>query len=105
VREWLSNPLLAAALGLLVGASIARINRFGAEFMTPEDTTGAGFGMALGTILGGLLLAMGTLVGYRVLAPKGIGYFGVALVSSMLIVTVVVLMPAMRETRTGNKGR
>jgi hypothetical protein len=73
--------------------------------MTPEDETGAGMGIALGTYMLGFLIAAGLLFGYWALAPEGILFFGVALVGSILIVTVGALIPAMREMRTDDKGR
>lgn len=104
-HAWFSSPLVAVIVGLACGTTIAMLNRWGAGFMTPEDTTGAGIGMALGVYTLGLLVAAGLMFGYRAIAPQGLPAFGISLVSSILVVTVLALVPAMRELRTGSKGR
>ena len=102
---WLQNPLIAVVLGLGCGALIAAANRWGAGFMSPDDASGAGIGMALGMYMLGLIVAAGLLFAYRAVAPDAIGAFGVSLVSSILIVTMLALVPVMRDLRTGSKGR
>jgi MFS family permease len=105
VSTLLSSPLIATTLGLVCGALIALANRYSARFMTPDDASGAGMGVALGTYLVGFLVAAGLLFGYWAVAPEGLLWFGIALVGSILVVTVGALIPAMREMRSGDKGR
>jgi hypothetical protein len=105
LRSWLANPFLAALIGIVAGTAIALVNRFGAGFMSPDDDTGAGYGMALGLITAGLFVAAGLLFAYSALAPAAIAPFGIGLVGSLLVVTVLALLPAMRRVRAGDKGR
>lgn len=101
----LSSPLVSILLGVLAGTAIALVNRYGVKFMTPDDTTGAGIGMAMGLYTVGLIVAAGLLFAYRTVAPAGFPYFGIALVASLLVVTILALVPAMRALRAGEKGR
>lgn len=105
LRTWLSNPLVAVFLGLVAGSCIAWLNRFGAGFMSPDDDAGTGIGIALGTYFIGLLLAVGLLFVYRAVAPSAIGPFGISLVGSLLVFTVLAIAPQLKAMRSGGKGK
>ena len=100
-----ANPFFAVLLGLTVGALISWANRYGAGFMTPDDKTGAGFAAAMGIQMGGMLLACGLVFGYHAVAPDATVQFGVSLVASILVVTVLASLPGMRATGISNRGR
>jgi hypothetical protein len=101
----LANPAVAVVLGLVAGTGIALLNGYGARHLTADDPTGAGIGMALGMYMIGLVVAAGLMFAYYAVAPGAIAAFGVTLVVVMLGVTLIRLVPAMREMRAGEKGR
>lgn len=105
LRSWLSNPLVAVILGLAAGSCIAWMNHYGAGFMSPDDSSGAGIGMAMGLYFAGLVIAVGLLFAYRAVAPSAIAPFGISLVGSLLVVTVFAVGPQVRGMRNGDKGR
>lgn len=105
LQALLLGPVIAVVLGLAVGVGLAMLNRFGAGFMTPDDESGAGMALAFGSLMVGVAVTGGLLFAYWAVAPSQIAPFGVSLVASFLVSTVVAVMPQLRGMRTGAKGR
>ena len=97
--------IIAVVLGIAAGAGLAFLNRWGAEFMGPEDSAGLGMVVALGTLTFGLLVAMILLFAAWYVAKPYFAWFGIPLALSFLVSTIVALLPQLRSLRTDVKGR
>lgn len=84
LRELLTNPGIAIALGALVGIVLLLPVLWGLRFLNSGHVD-VGLGITMGAVFGGMLVALGLLFGYRALAPDGLVYFGPALVGGFVV--------------------
>lgn len=73
--------------------------------MTADDDTGLGMAVTLGLFTAGLIVAVALMFGYRAVAASAIAPFGGALSVSLIVATLLAVMPQVRGMRTGTKGR
>lgn len=84
LRELLTTPAVALGLGAFVGLGLFAPVLLGFRFLD-AGRVDVGLGLTMGTVFAGMLIALGLLFGYRALAPKGLVYFGPALVGGFVV--------------------
>lgn len=83
VTSLFGNPLIAAALGVLLGVSLMVVSHRAVRFVTPGDPMR---GMAVvGVLMGArFMVVLAGLAVFYFSAPKGLAPFGIALVFSFV---------------------
>ncbi len=84
----LGTPWLAALLGFLLGAVIV-VPVLMSVWFYDEKRPGDAWGIALGSILIGLIIAVGVMFLYRSIAPAAFVTFGVAVVVGFFVAFII----------------
>jgi hypothetical protein len=101
---FLSNPVTAAVIGALVGASMLALNRAGVRFMTP-DAPEIGAAKAVMLLIAGLAAALVGLLVYFVYLRAGLTAFGLGLVTGFTVPALVALFRMSGIPHVSVKGR
>ncbi|HEX9092847.1 MAG TPA: hypothetical protein VF902_02575 [Coriobacteriia bacterium] len=100
----IASPVVASALGLLVGVSALLLTRRGARFLTPE-TLELGAARAVAFMCLGMFAAFFSLMGYYLWARDGLSYFGIGLVIGFMVPATLALFSAAGLTRPATPRR
>ena len=97
LRALLSQPIVAAVLGFLIGLALISATAWSRKISTSSDASDS-VAIMMMFMMGGLLLATGVLIAYVFVAPHGFMYFGVALGAGFLVGLAVAAVRLARES-------
>ncbi|MHB9003242.1 MAG: hypothetical protein ACYC6C_04160 [Coriobacteriia bacterium] len=97
----LAHPVIAASLGVAVGASLLVLTRSGVRFITPENPE-IGVVRAVVLMISGLVLGFVALLLYFLFVRAGLAAFGIGLVAGFLIPAFVALFVLSGVVRTSS---
>lgn len=90
-----ANPILAAALGLVLGVGLLVVSRASVRLMTPDDP-GLGLAKVAVTMVIRMAVVVAALIAYYVWARPGLVPFGAALVAGFFVMVTVELFTLSR---------
>lgn len=97
MRGILSQPVVAAVLGFLIGVALIAATAWSRKLSTSSDASESVAAM-MGFMVGGMLLATCVLIAYVFVAPQGFLYFGLSLGAGFLVGLAVAAVVLGRET-------
>jgi uncharacterized membrane-anchored protein len=97
----LAHPVVAASLGVLVGAGLLLLTRSGVRFITPEDPE-IGVVRAVVLMITGLVVGFAMLLVYFMFVRAGLVAFGIGLVAGFLIPAFIALFALSGVVKTSS---